>query len=59
MSTRRFEGRGLGGRLVVGALDDIRARGLLTVPLCPFAAEYIRRHPEYQDLVGVDPAVSD
>ena len=54
-----FEGRGLGGRLVAGALDDIRARGLRTVPHCPFAAAYIRRHPEYQNLVGVDPAVSE
>jgi predicted GNAT family acetyltransferase len=54
-----FEGRGLGGRLVAGALDDIRARGLRVVPHCPFAAAYIRRHPEYADLVGVDPAISD
>jgi predicted GNAT family acetyltransferase len=54
-----FEGRGLGGRLVGDTLDDIRARGLQVVPLCPFAAAYIRRHPEYAVLVGVDPAVSD
>lgn len=54
-----FEGRGLGGQLVAGALDDIRARGLQVVPHCPFAAAYIRRHPEYADLVGVDPALSD
>jgi predicted GNAT family acetyltransferase len=54
-----FEGRGLGGRLVAGALDDIRDRGLRVVPHCHFAAMEIRRHPEYADLVGVDPAVSD
>jgi predicted GNAT family acetyltransferase len=54
-----FEGRGLGGRLVAGALEDIRARGLRVAPHCPFAAEYIRRHPEYADLVGVDPAPGD
>jgi predicted GNAT family acetyltransferase len=54
-----FEGRGLGGRLVRGALDDIRARGLLVVPLCPFAASYVRRHPEYAGLVVGDPEVSD
>jgi predicted GNAT family acetyltransferase len=45
-----LEGRGLGTRLVVGALDDIRARGL-HVPFCPFVRAYIRRHPEYADLV--------
>lgn len=46
----RFEGRGLGGRLVEGALDDLRARGLEVVPVCPFVADFIGRHPEYADL---------
>ena len=45
------EGHGLGARLVAGALDDIRARGLRAVPLCPFVSAYIRRHPEYADLI--------
>lgn len=54
-----FEGRGLGARLTAGALDDIRARGLFVVPLCPFVAAHIRRHPEYADLVVGDPAISD
>ena len=54
-----YEGRGLGSRLIGGALDDIRARGLLMVPLCPFVAAYVRRHPEYADLVVHDPEVSD
>ena len=49
-----FEGRGLGSRLVAGALDDLRTRGLQLVPLCPFVAAYIRRHPEYADLVVPD-----
>ena len=47
----RLEGQGLGEQLVAGALDDIRERGLQIVPLCPFVAAYIRRHPEYDDLV--------
>jgi uncharacterized protein len=46
------EGRGLGAQLVSGALDDIRARGLRAIALCPFVASYVRRHPEYADLVG-------
>jgi predicted GNAT family acetyltransferase len=45
------EGEGLGSKLVAGALDDIRARGLEVVPLCPFASTFIERHPEYADLV--------
>ena len=47
-----LEGRGLGSRLVQDTLDDLRARGLLVVPLCPFVRAYIRRHPEYEDLVA-------
>jgi len=46
-----FEGHGVGSGLARGVLDDIRARGLRVRPLCPFIAEYIRRHPEYADLV--------
>lgn len=52
----RFEGHGLGGQLVQGALDDLRARGLAVVPLCPFVAGFIGRHPEYDDLVTTDMA---
>ncbi|GAA2861478.1 GNAT family N-acetyltransferase [Streptosporangium fragile] len=46
-----FEGKGLGSRLAVGALDAGRSAGRSVVPLCPFIAGYIRRHPEYRDLV--------
>jgi uncharacterized protein len=46
-----FEGQGIGSRLAAGVLDDARARGLAVVPRCPFIAAYIRRHPEYGDLV--------
>ena len=47
----RWEGRGIGGRLARAALDDARARGLAVLPYCPFVAAWIRRHPEYRDLV--------
>ena len=39
------EGRGVGSRLVAGALADIRSRGLRLVPVCPFVSAYIARHP--------------
>jgi uncharacterized protein len=48
----RFEGKGVGAALVQGVLDDVRARGLKVRPYCPFVAAYIRRHPEYEDLVA-------
>jgi predicted GNAT family acetyltransferase len=50
------EGQGVGSRLVAGALDDLRARGLRVVPLCPFVRAYLRRHPEQRDLIARDPA---
>lgn len=46
------EGRGIGGRLAAGALDDIRARGLKITVECPFIAAFMKRHPEYDDLSG-------
>jgi predicted GNAT family acetyltransferase len=47
-----FEGHGVGGRLAAFALDDLRARGLRAVAQCPFVASYVRRHPEYRDVVA-------
>jgi uncharacterized protein len=45
-------GRGFGSMLAEAALRDARARGERVVPLCPFIADYIRRHPEYEDLLA-------
>ncbi|MER5873999.1 GNAT family N-acetyltransferase [Streptomyces sp. NPDC002044] len=47
----RFAGRGLGGLLARGALDDARARSLDVLPYCPFIRGWIGKHPEYADLV--------
>lgn len=46
-----FEGHGFGSRLIHDALADIRRRRLKVVTECEFAAAYIERHPEEQDLV--------
>lgn len=47
-----YEGQGIGKELVLAALEDIRRKGgLQVVPQCPFVAAYIRRHPEWMDLV--------
>lgn len=47
-----MSGQGVGSALAKGALDDIRAKGLKVLPICTFIGAYIKRHPEYQDLVG-------
>ena len=46
------EGRGFGSRLAAAALEDARRADLDVVPLCPFIAHYIERHPEYEQLVA-------
>jgi predicted GNAT family acetyltransferase len=45
------EGHGLGTALVKGALADVRASGRRAVPVCPFVAAYVKRHPEEADIV--------
>jgi uncharacterized protein len=49
-----YEGQGVGGTLVRGALDDVRRRGAQVVASCSFVRAWISRHPDYQDLVRPD-----
>ncbi len=49
-----LEGQGLGKKLAIAALNYAVENSLKVVPLCPFVAGYIKRHPEYQDLVRED-----
>lgn len=43
-------GKGIGSKLVRGALDQVRSRKLRVVAKCPFVKAYIEKHPEYADL---------
>lgn len=43
-------GKGYGGVLVRGVLDDLRERGQKVVPSCPFVDSWITKHPDYEDL---------
>jgi len=51
---RQFEGKGYGSELVRRVLEDIGSRGLTAIPICPYALAYIRRHPEYRDIVRAE-----
>lgn len=46
------EGMGIGSRLARGALDDVRLRGLKLGVECPFIAAWLKRHPDYADMVA-------
>jgi hypothetical protein len=43
-------GQGIAGRIVQVSLEYAKAHGLRVIPMCSYAASYIRRHPEYAEL---------
>ena len=47
-----LRGTGAAGRLMEGVLSVARQEGLKVVPLCSYAAAYMRRNAEHQDLLG-------
>ncbi len=49
-----FGGKGYGSTLIRAALDDVRAHGIRIIPLCPFVAAWIERHPDSADLVDTE-----
>lgn len=46
-----LEGNGIGSRLARTALEYARENDLKVIPLCPYIAAYIRKHPEYRSLL--------
>lgn len=47
-------GRGIGGQLVRAAIERARDEGLTLVPVCPYAARWLRDHPDDVGAVPVD-----
>ena len=47
-----LRGRGIASELIRGALDLIRADGGKVIAGCGFVVDYLRKHPEYADLVA-------
>jgi predicted GNAT family acetyltransferase len=46
-----LEGRGLASRLAAAVVADVRARGLVLLPVCPYLAGWLQKHPEHADIV--------
>ncbi len=49
---RPLRERGVGSRLVLEMLAEIRAQNLKVRPLCSFARFVVAQHPEFGDLVA-------
>ncbi|MFB6457910.1 GNAT family N-acetyltransferase [Chitinophaga sp. Hz27] len=46
-----LEGRGIAAQLAKYVLDYAREHHLRVKPLCPYVHAYMKRHPEYNDLL--------
>jgi uncharacterized protein len=44
-------GKGIGSRLIQGALDQVRADRVKVIAQCPFVKGWIDKHPDYADLL--------
>jgi len=52
-----YEGQGVGGALARAAMDDVRARQVKALVICPFILSWIGRHRECADLLyGAPPS---
>jgi hypothetical protein len=49
-----LEGGGVGGLLVRAAVGYAAGEGLTVVPACPFARDWLDRHPDVAALVPID-----
>jgi len=45
-----LRGQGVAGKIVEVGLEYAKENSLRVVPMCSYAAAYIRRHPEYAEL---------
>lgn len=46
-----LEGKGIGSRLLLQSLVEVKKKGLGLVPLCPFVAGYLKKYPVWRELV--------
>lgn len=47
-----LRGTGAAGRLMENVMQTARTEQLKVIPVCGYAASWIKRHPEYNDLAG-------
>ena len=49
-----LQGQGVGGQLVSAALARARSESLTIVPWCPYARDWLRRHPDSAATTRID-----
>ena len=49
-----LEGHGIGGTLITAAIDRAARDGMTVVPLCPFARDWLERHPDVAKRAAID-----
>ena len=54
-----LEGHGVGSKLVEDVLQYVEQNNLKIVPLCPFVAVYLKRHPDLNRVVSTEYSTSD
>lgn len=47
-----LEGRGIAAQLTKTALETARENHWKIIPICSYTVAYMKRHPEYQDLLA-------
>lgn len=47
-----LRGQGVAGKIVEAALQHAKQKSLRVVPMCSYAAAYIRRNPQYLELTN-------
>lgn len=49
-----FRGQGLAGKIVDASLEYAKQNSLRVIPMCSYAASYIRKNPQYMELTNQD-----
>ena len=55
---KELGGRGVGSALARQVLEAARADGLKVVAMCPFISAWMKKHPEFNDLLVDTPAAA-
>lgn len=46
-----LEGKGIASNLIKATLEEVKSNNWTFIPLCPFVAGYIKKHPEWNSFL--------